>query len=204
MRSVGGIGRLAVIAALIVGGVALGLVIFGGGGYEVTARFQNASQLVKGNNVQIGGAKAGSVTSIDIGSDGMAVIGFKVDEEFAPLPRGTKVTVRQASQSGIANRYVDIRLPSADQRGDDIPEGAVIPAEETQASVDLDQLFNTLDPPTRKGLQGFLKGSARQYAGRGKQANEGLRYLNPALATSSRLFAELSRDEPALGSRMST
>ena len=35
---------------------------------------------------------------------------------------------------------------------------------------DLDQLFNTLDPKTRKGLQEFIQGSAEQYAGASRAA----------------------------------
>jgi phospholipid/cholesterol/gamma-HCH transport system substrate-binding protein len=43
-----------------------------------------------------------------------------------------------------------------------------------------------------------IKGSANQYKGKGKQFNEGIAYLNPSLAASSRLFRELNRDTPLL------
>jgi phospholipid/cholesterol/gamma-HCH transport system substrate-binding protein len=64
--------------------------------------------------------------------------------------------------------------------------------------VDLDQLFNTLDPPTRKALQGFFKGQAKAIQGKGEAQNRGFQYLNPSLSTSRRLFNELNRDTPAL------
>jgi phospholipid/cholesterol/gamma-HCH transport system substrate-binding protein len=64
--------------------------------------------------------------------------------------------------------------------------------------VDLDELFNTLDPPTRKALQGFFKGQAKALKGKGQLQNEGFQYLNPALSTSRRLFNELNRDTPTL------
>ena len=65
---------------------------------------------------------------------------------------------------------------------------------DTTSAVDLDQLFNTLNPPTLKGLQDVFQGSASQYAGRGRQAQQAWAYLNPAIASSSALFGELNRD----------
>jgi len=106
--------------------------------------------------------------------------------------------VRQASLSGVANRYVDLRLPPETSSSGDMRDGDVIPSAETTTAVDLDQLFNTFDPEARKALQGVIKGFATQYGGRGEEANKGWLYLNPALASSSRLFEELNRDTPLL------
>jgi phospholipid/cholesterol/gamma-HCH transport system substrate-binding protein len=61
--------------------------------------------------------------------------------------------------------------------------------------VDIDELFNTLDPETREGLQKFVQGSARQLEGKGEEANESLKYLNPALSTTARLARELVSDQ---------
>ena len=82
--------------------------------------------------------------------------------------------------------------------GGEIDDGGTIGVDETETAVDLDQLFNTLDPPTRRSLQRFLKGSSQVYAGRTKEANAGYRYLNPSLSRTARLFRELNRDTPAL------
>jgi phospholipid/cholesterol/gamma-HCH transport system substrate-binding protein len=193
--------------------------LFGGGGssYTVKATFLNASQLVNGNSVQVGGIRAGSVGGIEITKDGQAEITLKISDDYAPLPQGTQAVIRQASQSGIANRYVDLRipgheLPAGDGSGapadgkplPDLPEqgtiddGGNIGVDQTQTGVDLDQLFNLLDPPTRRSLQKFLEGSAKVYAGRTKEANRGYRYLNPSLPRTARLFRELNRDTPAL------
>ena len=49
----------------------------------------------------------------------------------------------------------------APQSGEKIPEGGVIEQDSTTTAVDLDQLFNTFDPETRKALQGVIRGSAR-------------------------------------------
>jgi phospholipid/cholesterol/gamma-HCH transport system substrate-binding protein len=173
------------------------IVLFGGASaYTVKADFVNAGQLVKGNPVQIGGTAVGSVKGIKITDDGRAEITLKLDSQHAPLPEGTRATIRQFSLSGIANRYVDLQFPEGVHGR--IPDGGRIGIDKTTTSVDLDELFNTFDPRTRKALQGFFKGQARQFRGRGEEANLGLHYLNPSLSTSSRLFRELTRDTPLL------
>jgi phospholipid/cholesterol/gamma-HCH transport system substrate-binding protein len=167
-----------------------------GGGYQVKAQFENASQLVKGNLVQVSGMPAGKVEDIRLTSDGQAELTLSIDDEYAPLREGTIATVRMASLSGVANRYIDLRLPGAKARA--IPDGGTIAQDSTTTAVDLDEIFNTLDEPTRKDLQKLIKGSDRQHQGRGEQMNAGLLYLNPSLSASSRLFRELNADSKLL------
>ena len=199
MRSLSAIGRVAAVGALIAALVLVALVFFGNGGaggYKVNARFLNAGQLVKGNPVQVGGVPVGSVEGIKITADGHAEIELSIDGDHSPLRRGTRAEIRQFSQSGLANRYVDLKLPP--DTDDTIPDGGVIETDRTVTQVDLDELYNTLDPETRESLQGFFKGSADQWRSMEREANVGFEYLNPALSTSSRLFNELTQDTPLL------
>ena len=199
MRSLSAIGRVAAVGALIAAIVLVGLILFGGGvagGYRVKARFLNAGQLVKGNPVQVGGVPVGSVKGIQITPDGHAEVELAIDGDHAPLRRGTRAEIRQFSQSGLANRYVDLKLPP--NSDDTIPDGGVIDTDKTVTQVDLDELYNTLDPKTRRALQGFFKGSADQWRNMADEANLGFQYLNPALSTSRRLFNELTQDTPLL------
>jgi phospholipid/cholesterol/gamma-HCH transport system substrate-binding protein len=59
-------------------------------------------------------------------------------------------------------------------------------------------VFGIFDPKTRRALKDTITGSAEMLRGRGRQINEAVTYLNPALSTGARLFRELSRDEPLL------
>ena len=200
LRSVSGVGRVAAIAAVVAAVVLAGIVLFGnigGGGYSVSADFLNAGQLVKGNLVEVAGVKAGTVNGISITPDGQARIKMSIDGGYKPLPVGTRAVIRMASLTGIANRYVELDMPGG-PKGRTLPNGGHIDSTQTTTPVDLDQLFNTLDPSTRKALQGFFKGSAAQFKNVTAQANLGFHYLNPALSTSSRLFNELNRDTPVL------
>ncbi|HKH22429.1 MAG TPA: MCE family protein, partial [Solirubrobacterales bacterium] len=99
------VGRVAAVLALIGAVVVvLLLVLGGGGGYKVTAAFENASQLVTGNNVTVAGVPVGSVKKISLSDDGQALVEMEIsDDAYNPLPEGTHATIRSQSLSGIAN-----------------------------------------------------------------------------------------------------
>ena len=188
------------IAALIaaVGVVAAVLLRGNGDDYVVYAQFQNASQLVRGNEVRVGGAPIGTVQDIELTNDGGARVKLKITESgYAPLKAGTRAVIRLASLSGVANRYVDLQVGGTGGRRD-IRDGGSIEATETTSAVDLDQLISTFNREARQDLQGVIRGFGTQYAGRSREASRGWAYLNPQLAATSRLFEELTQDTPAL------
>ena len=194
MRNSSFIGRVAALAAVAIAIVAVVVILLSGGSsYQVKAIFTNASQLVTGDQVQVAGNSVGSVSKITLTPSGQAELTLTINNStYEPLHQGTDATVRLTSLSGIANRYVDLRLGSGTAAK--IPNGGVIPTSDTTSAVDFDQLFNTLDGPTRKGLQNVIQGSAAQYANAGQKAQAAWQYLNPAVASSSLLFRELNRD----------
>ena len=192
------IGRIAAVVALAIGVVVVFMLLTGGEDeYEVTAEFENASQLVTGNEVVVGGARIGSVSKIELGPQGHALVTFTVGEDYAPLSRGTTATVRSPSLSQIAGRQVQLNLPPDSTAGDPIETGETLSLTETTSEVDLDQLFNTLSPKTIKDLKHVIEGFEQSYDGVGEQANEGLKYLNPLLSTSRKVFGELNADQTA-------
>jgi phospholipid/cholesterol/gamma-HCH transport system substrate-binding protein len=193
------VGRIAAIAALVGAVVVVLLLVLGGGSsYTVTAEFENASQLVTGNNVNVAGVPVGSVKQISLSDDGQALVKMEIsDSAYTPLPEGTHATIRSQSLSGIANRYIDLDLPAEDG-GKQISSGGEITQADTTSEVDLDQLFNTLDKPTVAHLQEVIRGFARAYDGVGAKANRGFYYLNPFLSTSRRVFGELNSDQANL------
>ena len=189
--------RIAAVVALLLALAAAAMVLLSGPTYRVSARFVNASQLVKGNLVTVAGEQVGKVESIELAPDGQAVIGLSISKDgYTPLREGTRAVVRQLSLSGVANRYVALQLGAGG--ASEIPDGGVIPGESTEAAVDLDELFNTFDPVARTAVKRTIKLFGEFNAGREEEANAALRYLNPALASSSRLFGELNRNRPQL------
>src|SRR5687768_3539721 len=101
MRGSRVLGRLPALLAIVAAVVAAAVLLRGGDDYRIEARFDNAGQLVKGNLVQVGGQPAGTVEGIEVTRDGQAEISLKIEEDWAPLRRGTHATVRQASLSGV-------------------------------------------------------------------------------------------------------
>ena len=196
MRNASLIGRIAAVGALMVALVAVAVILLSSGStYQVRAIFQNASQIVTGDLVEVAGNKIGTVSQIALTSNGQAQLTLKISNgAFDPLRAGTTATVRAVSLTGIANRYVDLRVGPPNRPV--IANNGVIPETNTTSAVDLDQLFNTLNGPTRKGLQNLFLGSASQYAGEGKVAQAAWAYLNPAVAASSMLFREVNRNTP--------
>src|SRR4051794_11934895 len=172
------------------------LLLRGGTTHQYDLLFQNAGQLVKDDDVQVGGRRIGSVRKITLTDDNRARVHVEVQEPYAPLREGTKAVIRLTSLSGIANRY--IALTPAPNSAHELDDGATLAAGSTTDVVDLDQLFNTVDPGTRKNLQRVIEGFATQYAGRSKQAGKAAEYFNPFLSTSRRLVNQLTEDEGTL------
>lgn len=191
-------GRLAAVVALIAAAIVAFLFLTGDEKYEVTAQFANASQVVKGNQVVIGGAPVGSVTDIGLASDGTALITFTVDDEYAPLKRGTTATVRVTSLSSVAGRQIQLTVPPANAEAEPIEDGGVLDQSETVTAVDVDEIFNTLDRKTVRSFKKVIQGFERIYEGVETQTNRGYKYANPLFSTSRRVFSELNADTPAL------
>ena len=188
-----------VLALVALSAILIWLVFLRGGDeYTVTAEFSNASQLVEGNEVSIGGVGVGMIDRIDLGPNGEALVTFSVDEEHAPLHRGTTATVRWRSLSSQAAREVQLTVPPTGTAGEAIPDEGKLTMSETVGEVDIDQFFNTLDDKTVKGLKRVIQGFERSYEGVERNANKGFQYLNPLLYQSRRTFAELTADDAML------
>ncbi len=187
---------LVLLGVALVAALVIYLFAFRDTGYEYTLIFENAGQLVVGDNVQIGGRAVGTVEEIELTSNNQAAIRVTVQEPYAPLREGTQAVIRLTSLSGIANRYV--ALSPGPDASSTLPEHATLETSSTTTAVDLDQIFNTLDPDTRADLQGVIKGFRTQLDGKGDQAAEAAKYFNPLLSSARRLSNETTEDEDAL------
>jgi phospholipid/cholesterol/gamma-HCH transport system substrate-binding protein len=191
------IARGVAAAALVLAIVLIAVLLFRGGDtHHYDLLFQNAGQLVKGDDVQVGGRRIGSIREITLTDDNRARVRVEIQEPYAPLREGTTAVIRLTSLSGIANRYIS--LTPAPSSAKELDDKSALPAGSTTDVVDLDQLFNALDPKARKDLQGVIQGFATQYDGRGKEAGQSAEYFNPFLSTSRRLVNQLTQDETAL------
>ncbi|HTQ69334.1 MAG TPA: MlaD family protein [Solirubrobacteraceae bacterium] len=189
------LGRALPVAALALVVLIIAYLIFSGPGsttYQLI--LPNAYQLVRGNTVQVGGVPVGSVTNIVLDKNYQAKVTIQVKSSLAPLHHGTVAEVRTPSLSSVANRYV--ALSPGPQSAPAYPGGGTLPATVSKTVTDLDEVFNTFNPRTLKGLQGFLQGTAEQYAGAGRQLGQDTELFAPAFQANSHVFEQLIADQP--------
>lgn len=110
-----------------------------GSTHAYRAIFTNASGLGDGEDVRIGGVPSGKITSVDLASDGTALVSFTVDAEHT-LTAGTEAHIKYKNL--IGDRYLDLSPGQPDPRPLDGP----IPAERTTPALDLDQVVNGFRP----------------------------------------------------------
>lgn len=180
------------LAAVAVGAAAL--VSGGQRGYTVRATFRNAGGLRKGFLVRVDGAPVGKITSLELDHRDRVVAQLRVDDTAAPVGAGARATVRAADLLG--EKFVDL------QRGDmrhPLPSGGMIPPTQTADSVELDDVLNTLDMPTRDALRVFLGEQGAALVGRGRDLGALLQALPTSLDRSGRLLAQFAQDNRALG-----
>ena len=190
------IGAFGAIAAVVV--ILLVVVFAGGGGATYQLIFPEAGQLVRGDQVQVGGVPVGSIKNITLLPNYNVRITVHVESSLAPLHRGTTAEIRVPSLSSVANRYIALS-PGPNNRPS-LPPGSTLPTTVTHGVVDLDQLFGIFNAKTRRGLQQLIQGSAEQYAGAAPQLQTDVRYFPPSLAALDHVLAEFGREQPVFSS----
>lgn len=187
--------RVAATGALVIAIAAVAVVLLSSSSsYTLRADFQDAGGLVAGDQVLIGPSTVGTVNAISLTPTGQAEVTMGLASDVSPVPQGTIARVYENSLSGIANKYVV--LEPGPRSAPPIPNGAVIPEADTHSFVSLDQVFDTLNPLTRAGLENYIQGSAASIEGRAHAANQTLQYFAPALLSTSQVTAELTQSEP--------
>jgi phospholipid/cholesterol/gamma-HCH transport system substrate-binding protein len=189
------VGRWLAIGALVVVVAAVAYIVFAaGGGASYKFELENDSQLVLGDQVEVGGVPVGSVTAIALTHNyRSALITIHIEGSLVPLHRGTTAQVRVPSLTTVAGRYVSL-FPGPNN-APALPAGSTLPAGSGQGTTDLDQLFDTLNPRTRKGLQEYFVGESEAYAGASQAFGTDVEYFGPLLSSADHIFAELSKDQ---------
>jgi phospholipid/cholesterol/gamma-HCH transport system substrate-binding protein len=187
--------RLLTVAVLIMAIFVVAWLLFASSDpYRVTITLDNASQLVRGNQVKVGGVPVGTVSKLELGDDARAQLELEItDEELTPLHEGSTVEVRSTSLSGIANRYVALKPGHNDE--DEIESGGSLPAEAAESEVDLDAVLNTLTPEALSDLQRAVHGLGTAVGERGAELQAAMTALNPALSQTAATAREIVRDE---------
>ena len=158
--------------------------------YNLRAEITGGQNLVKGNEVRVGGFRVGVIDELGTGTkviDGerraIAVLRMKLDKKVEPLPKDTTVLVRPRSALGL--KYVELTVGTSK---DTFVAGDTIPLANSKVAVEFDDLLNTFDFETRQNQQDAIAGFGDALAGRGQDLNTAIaslapffRYLQPVM-----------------------
>jgi virulence factor Mce-like protein len=167
--------------------------------YELKTEVPDAANLVKGNDVRIGGTRVGAVTNITpvTRRDGSvaAVLTMKLETTVKPLPDDSTVLIRPRSALGL--KYVEITKGHS-RRG--FTDGATIPLRNARPQpVEIDEVLSTFDDRTRAASQSNLTEFGNGLAGRGQDLNRAVEDLNPLLTNLVPVMRNLSDPQTRLG-----
>jgi virulence factor Mce-like protein len=148
--------------------------------YDLRAEVPNAANLVRGNEVRIGGSRVGVISEITPRrrEDGTvtAMLNLKLETAVDPLPDDSTLIIRPRSALGL--KYVELTKGTS-SRG--YESGATIPVSRAQPEpVEIDEVFATFDEPTRAAQRTNLNEFGGGLAARGEALNAALGGL-PAL-----------------------
>jgi virulence factor Mce-like protein len=164
--------------------------------HEVKVGFAEALNLARGLNVKVDGIEAGKVTTVEQ-KDGYAIVGLGIeDDKVWPLHQGTRAIVRWGTTVGDGTRYIELR--PGPKSGPEIPEGGIIPTDETVTTVEFDDVFNTFDGRTRTSVRNFARNGTRSLRGRESDLSHTLESTPDALFSTSAVLRDLSTDGQAL------
>jgi virulence factor Mce-like protein len=167
--------------------------------YNVWLELPNASNLVTGNEVRIGGERVGIIDKIEPRThrDGSvtARMHVKLETDVKPLPVDSTIIVRPRSTIGL--KYVDL-TPGSSSRG--VPEdGTLALRNATPRPVEFDDFFSMFDEPTRAANQVNLREFGDALAGRGTSINEAIVALDPLTKNAIPVLKNLADPQTRFG-----
>jgi len=137
--------------------------------YRLVVPLDSADGLYPGSDVLIAGARAGSVREISL--DGVkTLVTIAIDDANAPVHADATVTVRPKSLLG--EKYVALD-PG---RSDALASGSRLPITQVARAVDLQDVVNSLDQPTREKLRTLVIALGGGLTGRGLDTNQTINY----------------------------
>ncbi len=128
--------------------------------YEIRGVFSGIAQLKPGSDVRISGVSVGSVSGISPGRGSTSVVTLQIGDHRVPIHRDATLAITpRLSLEG--NDYVNVGTGTP---GTPIlRSGATIPEAQTSHEVQLNQVLDVLDEPTRRALTGTIDSLAQGF-----------------------------------------
>ena len=193
MTAARGVALGALVVAIAVVAVVL---LRGGSSTTYKLRFQNAGQLVKDDDVQVGGRRVGSVRDIKLTDDNQAEITIAVDDDFAPLHEGTTAIDPRDLAVGHRQPLHRARRPGPNNRPK-LADGALLgDRQDDVARRPRPALQHARRRRRARRLQQVIQGIARPVRRPRRAGQPGGEVLRPgAVDRRARLVNEVVRDQ---------
>jgi phospholipid/cholesterol/gamma-HCH transport system substrate-binding protein len=137
-------------------------------GYRVQVAFPQASTLALEADVRVAGVSVGKVRKKDLIPNGnRMLVDLEMDRRFAPVATDAKVILRQKTLLG--ETYVEITPGTSDEK---LPEGGRLADARVEEAVELDEVFQALDPQTREAFGSWQQSLAEGIDDRGRDFND--------------------------------
>jgi virulence factor Mce-like protein len=153
--------------------------------YTLQAVFPSANNIRPGSPVRIAGVNVGKVTKVGHFEEGKAaaLVTMRIDKKGLPIHRDARIKIRpRIFLEG--NFFVDISPGSP--AAPTVHDGDRIPINQTSDPVQLDQVLDALQAPTRSDLQGLLHELSTGLSGKGGRGyNASIPYWAPAYRDSA-------------------
>jgi ABC-type transporter Mla subunit MlaD len=180
------------------------------GSYTVRAIFDDAANIIPGENVKIDGVKVGTVGSVTPTPAAKAAVVLNIDNPgFKDFRADATCTIKP--QALIGEKYVDCLPTQPRVEGTALPpalrvipngqEGAgqrLLPVQQTHSPVDADLLNDINRLPERQRLTLILNELGAGLAGRGSDLREVILRADPALQELDRVLAILAGENKVL------
>jgi ABC-type transporter Mla subunit MlaD len=147
--------------------------------YNIKVELPETAGLQVSNQVRIAGARVGLVSSLTPHQNPRtgritAIAELHLEKKIEPLPADTKAIVQSVSTVGL--KYLDLEKGSSPQT---LKAGRTIPASQTREPVNIEELFNMFNKPTRTAIKINSNNFGDGLAGRGLGLNNTIAELRP-------------------------
>jgi virulence factor Mce-like protein len=166
--------------------------------YNIKVALPEASGLQKSNQVKMAGTRVGVIDSVSAHQDPRtgrlsAIASLKIEKNLEPLPADTHAVVQSVSAIGL--KYLELEKGTSHQP---LKADMTIPVAQTREPVDIDQLFNMFDTPTRLALKVDTNEFGNGLAGRGLGLNNTIAELRPLVTHAIPVLHNLASPQTAL------
>ena len=163
-------------------------------GYQFKASFAEATQLAQEADVRISGVTVGKVKKIELGDDGRTEATIELEQKYAPPPSDSRAILRQKTLLG--ETYVE--MTPGTKGAPKLDEGKRLATRNVQSTVELDEIFRSFDPKTRKAFQVWQQEVAKGIQGRATDFSDALGNLEPFAADTNKVLEILDSQERAV------